>query len=154
MKVKDSESSYSVPVFGGFMLVQKATVDAPKLSTPSAAAAFFRSRIGDSAVEIFLVAGIDSKGRVLGVAEIARGGFAQCTVDPRVTFSALLAMGAVATFVVSHNHPSGDPEPSASDLALTRQLKAAGQLLCMRLVDHVIVTQGEDFSSMATTGAL
>jgi DNA repair protein RadC len=62
-------------------------------------------------------------------------------VHPRELFRPAVLAGAAA-IVVTHNHPSGDPEPSAEDLALTRRLVAAGTLLGIELLDHVITGDG------------
>lgn len=62
-----------------------------------------------------------------------------CDAGPRMFFRAALRCGAVQA-IAAHNHPSGDPSPSAADQAVTRRLVAAGRALDIKLVDHVIVT--------------
>jgi DNA repair protein RadC len=73
-------------------------------------------------------------------------------VHPREVFRAAIAEAAAGIIVV-HNHPSGDPTPSAEDRSVTRQLVSAGQLLDVPLYDHVIIG-GDRFVSFAATGIL
>jgi len=68
-------------------------------------------------------------------------------VHPREAYkSALLASATSVIFV--HSHPSGDPEPSESDREITKQLKKAGDLLCINVLDHVIIGKGKYYSFM------
>jgi DNA repair protein RadC len=66
-------------------------------------------------------------------------------VHPREVFRGAIRSAAAAILLV-HNHPSGDPSPSAEDHAVTRRLQAAGELLGIRVVDHVIVAEGGYYS--------
>ena len=79
------------------------------------------------------------KNRVLGFTIAAVGAIDSCPVDPRTVFRTAVALGA-SGIVASHCHPSGDPSPSHEDIELTKRLKAAGDLLGIQLLDHVIVT--------------
>jgi DNA repair protein RadC len=83
---------------------------------------------------------------------ITRGILDSSLVHPREVFRAAIAEAAAGIIVV-HNHPSGDPTPSAEDRAVTRQLVAAGQLLDVPLHDHVIIA-GDRFTSFAAQGLL
>jgi len=74
-------------------------------------------------------------------------------VYPREVFTLLLGMGGVSGFVCAHNHPSGDPEPSAEDIALTRRLATAGVLMGIEMLDHTIVGQGR-YVSLKDRGVL
>ena len=88
---------------------------------------------------------------------LSQGGIAGTTAEPAMVFGPGLRCGASAV-ILAHNHPSGDPTPSEEDRRLTRRLHAAGRLLGLPLVDHIIVAgdrftslagDGEDWSSMA-----
>jgi len=68
-------------------------------------------------------------------------------VHPREVFQPAIAIGAVA-LVIAHNHPSGDPSPSAEDLEVTRRLADAGRLLGVTLLDHIVWTRGGAFHSV------
>ena len=83
---------------------------------------------------------------------VAIGTMDTILVHPREVFRAAIAEAAAGIILV-HNHPSGDPTPSADDQAVTRQLVAAGELLDVPVYDHVIVA-GDRFTSFATRGLL
>ncbi|MEM1022576.1 MAG: JAB domain-containing protein [Myxococcota bacterium] len=89
-------------------------------------------------VESFWVLSLDARSRVLGLSEVGRGTVSACLVHPREVFRPAIARGATHV-VVLHNHPSGRPEPSPEDLALTKRLVEAGHLLGIPLVDHLVV---------------
>jgi DNA repair protein RadC len=83
---------------------------------------------------------------VLGYIEISRGTLTASLVHPREIFKAAILVNAASLLLV-HNHPSGDPEPSAEDRAVTNRVYAAGELLGVTLVDHVILGhEGKYFS--------
>jgi DNA repair protein RadC len=103
------------------------------------------ARIADAEVEHFLALPLDARMRVLSVVAIARGSVSACPVAPADAFRAVLREAAAAV-VFAHNHPSGDPDPSAEDLALTDRLVAAGELLGVKVLDHVIVARERYFS--------
>jgi hypothetical protein len=90
------------------------------------------------AAECFWVVMLDSRGRPLGRRQIARGTLTACLVHPREVFAPAIRARA-ASVVVVHNHPSGDPTPSAEDLLLTERLREAGELLGIPLVDHIVL---------------
>lgn len=114
--------------------------DAP-LSNSEAVFARYGARLMASRIERFLVVSVDAKNRPQAVREVARGGRMTCQVDPSEVFRVLVANSASGA-VFLHNHPSGDPAPSAEDVALTERLVAAGQLLQIRILDHLVVGRG------------
>jgi DNA repair protein RadC len=103
-------------------------------------------------VEEFHLLALDSQSRVLREVLVTRGILDSSLVHPREVFRAAIAEAAAGIIVV-HNHPSGDPTPSAEDRTVTRQLVAAGQLLDVPLHDHVIIA-GDRFTSFAAQGLL
>jgi DNA repair protein RadC len=103
-----------------------------------------------SPVEHFFVICVDAKNRVRAEREIARGGRTTCQVDPAEVFRLLITESACGAIFV-HNHPSGDPEPSPQDLELTERLIAAGSLLDIRILDHLIVGSGR-YTSLRDAG--
>lgn len=111
-----------------------------------------RGRLGKAKKEHFLVFAVDSRGRKLAQATVGLGGGSRVAVAPRDVFEVAVREGAEAVILV-HNHPSGDPSPSPSDLALTHRIQAAGELIGVGLLDHIIVADGS-FSSLAELGHL
>src|SRR6187401_2222570 len=89
-------------------------------------------------VEQFGVLLLDTKHRVVRTTRLSVGTLDASIVHPREVFRAATAAG-VAALVLFHNHPSGDPTPSADDVALTRRLVRAGELMGIAVLDHVIV---------------
>jgi DNA repair protein RadC len=85
---------------------------------------------------------LDRRHRLLRVALVGLGGVAHAPMEPREVFQLALREPAAAAFLVVHNHPSGDPSPSAEDLAVTHRLELGAGLLGLDFVDHVIVGSG------------
>lgn len=111
------------------------------LNTPGKAAAFIRQFIQDADREYLIVCCVDMKYHPLFIEIVGIGTVDECRTSPREVFkSALLANAAY--IMLFHNHPSGSVAPSASDYALTEQLKKAGELLGVSLLDHIIL--GDD----------
>jgi len=102
--------------------------------------------------ELALVVSLDTKHRVVAVDTVSVGTVDHTFLAPREIFRTALARGASAIFV-AHNHPSGDPTPSEDDRAVTRRLDAAGQLLGVAVLDHLVVGDA-GFSSIAREGIL
>ncbi len=95
--------------------------------------------------EVLLVFYMDCKNRVTGYTEVARGTVDGCQVAIRDVFRGAILQACVG-IIVSHNHPSGDPTPSDSDLAITRQIRKAGDVVGVNVLDHVIVAASGYFS--------
>lgn len=112
-----------------------------RVSDAGEVAAYFRARLAGLAVESFWVLMLDARARPIGLECVARGTLTACLVHPREVFAPVLRRRA-AQIVVVHNHPSGDPEPSAEDVELTERLVEAGELLGVPVVDHVVVARG------------
>jgi DNA repair protein RadC len=109
-------------------------------------------RMRDLAVEEFHVLALDSQSRVQRDVLVSRGLLNSALVHPREVFRAAIAEAAAGIIVV-HNHPSGDPTPSAEDRAVTRQLVEAGRLLDLPVYDHIILA-GDRFLSFVGAGLL
>ena len=109
-----------------------------QLTTPRSAAELLLPQYGNRAVEQFGVVLLDTKHRVLRTTIVSVGTLDASIVHPREIFREATAAGAAA-LVLFHNHPSGDPEPSPEDVQLTRRLIAAGVLMGIDVIDHVIL---------------
>lgn len=95
--------------------------------------------------ECFHVVLLDVRGRLLKAVQVAEGSLTQCPVSPRDALRPAVRDGAHAVVFV-HNHPSGDPSPSADDVDLTERLRAAAELVGVLPRDHVIVATGGYYS--------
>ena len=102
----------------------------------------YHYRLRDQKRELFIVAFLDSRHRLIGEQEISRGSLVASIVHPREVFRAAIRTAAASVICV-HNHPSGDPTLSHEDLAITRRLHRAGQTIGIEVVDHVIIGDGE-----------
>jgi DNA repair protein RadC len=109
-----------------------------RLRTPREAAAYLMPAFGSRPVEQFGVVLLDTKHRVLRTTVVAVGTLNATVVEPRDVYREAM-LGAAAAVVVFHNHPSGDPSPSPDDVELTRRLAAAGALIGIDLVDHIVL---------------
>ena len=97
---------------------------------------------------------LDGKNRVTAVHLVSQGSLSQSIVHPRETFKSAVLANAAAVILV-HNHPSGDVTPSREDAEITRRLKEAGELLGIRVLDHLIVdTESGHYTSFTSQGLL
>jgi DNA repair protein RadC len=111
-----------------------------------AALAVARTYLRDRDQEHFIGMPLNSKNVPLGVHLVALGGPAQCQVEVPQVFRLAIHIGA-PSLVVAHNHPSGDPLPSAADKALTRRIASAAHILGIGFLDHLILTPGPEYFS-------
>ena len=115
------------------------------IGIPSDAAAAFMAILRDEPSEVFAILCLTTKHRVIAYHEVSRGTLDATLVHPREVFKAALLANSAA-LVISHNHPSGDSTPSLDDIDLTRRLAAAGELLGISLLDHIVIGDGRYFS--------
>ena len=113
---------------------------------------YLRAKLAGFEHEVFAVLFMDTQHRLIEYAEMFRGTIDGASVYPRELVKEALRLNAAAV-IVSHNHPSGNPEPSGADRALTQRLKEALGLVDVRVLDHVIVA-GSDTTSLAERGLL
>jgi DNA repair protein RadC len=109
-----------------------------QIRSPREAAALLLPAYGSRPVEHFGVVLLDTKHRVLRTTVLSVGTMNSTIVQPRDVFREAM-LGAAAAIVVFHNHPSGDPSPSQDDVELTGRLAAAGTLMGIDVVDHIIL---------------
>jgi DNA repair protein RadC len=101
--------------------------------------------------EYFLTLHLDGKNRIICMEEVSVGSMSQAIVHPREVFKAAL-LSSAAGIILIHNHPSGDPACSREDREITRRLKEAGDLLGIKVMDHIIV--GDTYLSFVEQGLL
>lgn len=128
-------------------------IDRPQVTTPEAAAAILRSILELEPAEVFGALLLNTKHRVLCWAEISRGGLNATVVRPPDVFLRAIMANADA-MIVAHNHPSGDVSPSPDDAAITERLCAAGTLLGISVLDHVIIGEAGAYFSFKGAGRL
>jgi len=122
------------------------------LLNPGQTAQFLQARLRDHVYEVFAVLFLDNRHRVLAFEELFRGTIDGASVHPREVVRRALAHNAAAV-ILSHNHPSGVAEPSQADQRITTRLREALELVDVRLLDHLIVGDGE-CCSLAQRGLL
>ena len=134
----------------GARLASEARQPAAVFRTPEASARYLLPRYGARPVETFGVLALDVRHRLKHEAVISVGCLTSSLVHPREVFKEGVASRAAA-LILFHNHPSGDPEPSAEDVSITRRLASAGTLMGIEVLDHVILGAGR-FVSLKERG--
>ena len=104
-------------------------------------------------VEQFNVLFLNRANKVLGVYQMSTGGLTGTVADPRLIFVAALKISAVS-FILCHNHPSGNTKLSSADNDLTHKIKEGAKFLDLKLLDHLIVTAEGEYKSMADEGLI
>lgn len=112
-----------------------------RIDTGIDAAEFVRNELRHHDQEVFAALFLDNKHRILRFERLFFGSLTQATVHPRIIVKRALSMNAAAV-IIAHNHPSGDPHPSQSDLDITRSIARALDLVDVRLLDHLLVAGG------------
>lgn len=120
------------------------------LTDPNAAATYLKARCAALSHEVFGVVFLDTQHRIIATEHLFTGTIDACEVHPRVVAQRALHHNA-ASLVLFHNHPSGNPEPSAADRTITVRLKQALALLDIRILDHLVIG-GLSHTSMAARG--
>jgi DNA repair protein RadC len=131
-----------------YLAEQLTTGDA--INNPSEVKSYIQSRLVGRKNEVFAVLFLNNQHQILSFEELFFGTVNASSVHPRVIVQRALAINAAA-IIVSHNHPSGVAEASHSDIDITRSLKAAMNLIDVRLLDHLIIA-GHQVTSMAEQG--
>lgn len=108
-----------------------------KISSPQDAAAYLMEKLRFLPKEHFVTLHLDTKHQVVGEEVVSVGSLNASIAHPREIFRTALKRNAAA-IVCAHNHPSGDPSPSPEDLAVTERIMAAGQILGIEVLDHII----------------
>ncbi|MFO7705489.1 MAG: DNA repair protein RadC [Halopseudomonas sp.] len=115
------------------------------LTSPGAVRQYLRSRLAHLPHEVFACLFLDNQHRVIAFEELFQGTLDSASVYPREVLKRALSLNAAAV-ILTHNHPSGVAEPSQADQLLTRRLKEALALVDIRVLDHLVVGDGEPVS--------
>jgi DNA repair protein RadC len=116
-----------------------------KFGSSQAAQRFLAARLREQTREVFACLFLNLQNRLIAFEELFQGSLTQANVYPREVIKRGLAHNA-AKIILSHNHPSGNPAPSAADKETTQQLKQALALVDIQVIDHIIIGQQENFS--------
>ncbi|MGB0449267.1 MAG: RadC family protein [Porticoccaceae bacterium] len=132
--------------------LQEQLEEQPVFTSPEMVADYLSVQMRDYRREVFAVLLLDSKHQLLDNYELFQGTLDAASVHPREVVARALRMSAAAV-IVAHNHPSGNAEPSQADIAITRRLKEALDLVDIRLLDHFVIGRGQ-VVSLAQRGKL
>jgi DNA repair protein RadC len=138
--------------------VVRARLDSRALLSPATVVALVRD-LGDACVpddarEHFVVLMLNAKSRLVAFHRVSTGTLSASLVAPREVFGPALRTMGVASIVLVHDHPSGDPTPSREDVRLTNQLVEAGRLLDLPVHDHVVIGDADAWISFSERGLL
>lgn len=155
IQVRDSQGEYRTIPIDGLLLAAREAIDTKYargtvITDPETAREFFKMKLVGLDREVFAVAFLDTRHRLLAYEELFQGTIDGAEVHPRIVVKRALELNAAA-IMLSHNHPSGNPEPSAADRAVTSRLKQSLALVDVRVLDHIIVG-GNATTSMASMG--
>jgi len=141
----------------GRRLVQENVGENPRIASPEEAAAVLRERARGLDREVFWVLLLDTKSRLMAPpCEVSKGTLNSSLVHPREIFKPAIQNSA-ASIILAHNHPSGDPSPSAQDIRITKKLIEAGTTMEIKVLDHLIIGRktrdgANDFLSLRESG--
>ncbi len=141
----------------GRRMTEGVTDELPRIKSPEDVVHTLRREIHALDAEVFWALLLNAKNRlVCRPVDVSRGILDASLVHPREVFKAAIRTASAAV-VLAHNHPSGDPSPSAEDIRITRQLVEAGKIIDIKVMDHVVVGRtpglsGPGFISMRESG--
>ena len=157
LMVRDSQGRYFLATADQILEAVRQAIEhkmqrGASFSSPAAVKEYLRAKLAGFEHEVFAVLFLDTQHRLIEYAEMFRGTIDSASVYPRELVKEALRLNAAAV-VVSHNHPSGNPEPSRVDEVLTQRLKEALTLVDVRTLDHIIVA-GNSTTSFAERGLI
>jgi DNA repair protein RadC len=120
-------------------------IGSDRFTSPAQIYHHYHHALRDRRKEYFLVLLLDGKNRIIREVQVSEGSLNQSIVHPREVFNQAVRDSAAAVILI-HNHPSGDPSPSREDREITRRLREAGELLGIRVLDHIVIGDGSYLS--------
>lgn len=132
-------------------VVMEAEVERDLIRSPLDGARIAKSFIGDDDREVFFVMCLNTKNEVIAVHRCHVGSLNASIVHPREVFKAAILNNA-SSIIVSHQHPSGNIQPSKEDLHVTKRLVKGGEMLGIEVLDHVIVSDNDAYYSFKEEG--
>lgn len=125
----------------------RASVAEYRAGSVESAISLFRPVLGALPHEEVWIALLSARHDVLGLVKVGQGGMHGCGLKPSDVLRPVIVGGAYG-YIVAHNHPSGDPSPSASDIEMTRHLTRASELVGVDCLDHLILARGGGWRSL------
>lgn len=147
---QSSEEALMPPVFR-VQLIREVGMERPQVDSPCDAAQILCRYLEHEDREHFVTLMMDVKNRIIGIHTVSIGTLNCAVISAREVFKAAILANA-ASIILAHNHPSGDVSPSPEDIQVTENLKKAGKLLDIEVLDHVIVGEDGKFSSLKRLG--
>ncbi len=148
-KIKGIGRTKAITILAALELGRRRSAEGPvnreRIFSSRSVIDIFQPALADLPHEEFWVLLLNKANRIIERVKVSQGGVGGTVVDPKLVLKHAVERLASAIIVV-HNHPSGNPQPSDKDIALTEKLKNAAQLFDITLLDHVIVTDGECYS--------
>jgi DNA repair protein RadC len=143
----------AVPVYRVTLIRESTVMELPKVPVRKSAeaAAMFRPIFAGLDREQFVVLLLDAQHSPIGINIVSIGSLTASVVHPREAFKAAILANAAAV-IVAHNHPSNSVEPSREDVELTRRLREAGELLGIRVLDSIVLGEGDSLYSFVDAG--
>ena len=127
-------------------LIKEKFIAKKKISSPEDLAEIFIPLLRDEVKEQFIVVCLNSSNQIIKFETISIGNLNSSIVHPREVFKVAIENNSASVFLI-HNHPSGNKEPSREDISITRRLVEAGNLLDIKILDHLIVA-GDNYTSL------
>ncbi|HDP76124.1 MAG TPA: JAB domain-containing protein [Bacteroidales bacterium] len=148
-KIKGIGRTKAITVLAALELGRRRNAEGPinreRIFSSRSVIDLFQSVLADLPHEEFWVLLLNKSNRIIERIKVSQGGVGGTVVDPKLVLKHAVERLASAVIVI-HNHPSGNPQPSDKDIALTEKLKNAAQLFDITLLDHVIITDGDCYS--------
>lgn len=145
---------YRIPIYQ-VRLVRDGSqaADRKKVDCAATAARVLHQYLDGADREHFVVLLLDTQNQIIGIHTVTVGTLDASLVHPREVFKPAILANA-SSVLLAHNHPSGDPTPSAEDRSITRQLRSAGELIGIDVLDHVVVGDGSRYVSLSEAGLM
>jgi DNA repair protein RadC len=126
---------------GRKLAADRLVIGSDRFTSPAQVSDHYQPVLRERRKEYFLTLLLDGKNRIMREVQVSEGSLNQSIVHPREVFNQAVRDSAAA-IILLHNHPSGDPTPSREDREITRRLQEAGELLGIRVLDHIIIGDG------------
>ena len=149
----DTIANYRIPIYK-IMLIRDGSIavkPTDAISNSATVVEIVRAYLAGVDREHCIILMLDSKNKMIGINTISVGSLSSSIAHPREVFKPAILCNAAA-IIIAHNHPSGDPTPSHEDRIVTDRLFWAGELLGIRLLDHIVIGEPTHFS-FADTGS-